>query len=77
MIHTLKFNLPEESEELKEHMNGPKYQAVLWDLLEQKLRPITKHGIIPDGYKSEEVVAFAEEIRTYVYDLLREEGVDL
>jgi len=72
---TLEFDIPDEQESLNEHMHGPKYHAVLWELLNTKLRPIYKHGILPEGYKSEEVLEFAEEIRSFIYSSLNEEGV--
>ena len=75
MKHILEFEIPEESDSLREHVNGPKYYTVIWDLLQDKLRPICKHGILPDGYKSEEVLQFAEELREYIYNALNEEGV--
>lgn len=42
MIVTLRFSLPEQSEEYESHFNGPKYQAH-WEELQSWVRNKLKH----------------------------------
>lgn len=48
---TLSFNLPEEKSEFEMAQNAYKYQAVLYNIDQQYLRPVTKHGITTDQIK--------------------------
>lgn len=49
MQGTLTFNLPEEQQEFRVASNAQAYVNVLWELDQQHMRPITKHGLIPEN----------------------------
>ena len=42
--HTIKFNLPEESEDLRDAMQGTKMSIFINDVWDQLFRPHFKHG---------------------------------
>ena len=63
----LEFNLPEEAEEHRTALNGPKYLVVLQEL-DAKLRNMKK-------YQNEEVIG-VDKVRTMITDLLYNYGVE-
>lgn len=61
MKATLKFNLPEETSEHYDAINGTNYSLVLWDL-DQWLRNMIKYN--PEGYPVKEIDAFVKARET-------------
>ena len=51
MKATLTFNLPDEKGDFELAQHGWKYQSVLYQLDQQFLRPITKHGVPSEKIK--------------------------
>lgn len=70
MEANLKFNLPEDSEDLDNALNGYKYKLALWDL-DNFLRSEIKHG------DDESKATHYEEIRDRLHDLLNEYNLTL
>jgi len=68
MIHLIKFNLPEERNELTLAVNGPKYWSALWDFKEQ-IRNWYK-------YQDRETIGI-EELRDAWLKILSDNNVDL
>ena len=64
MTTTLTFNLPEESEELKDALNGTNVKSAIWDF-DQFLRSRIKHSDL-----SEEQYATYSEIRDELHRIL-------
>lgn len=67
----LKYNLPEESQEFEEAINGNKYRAILQEL-DNVLRSRLKYESRSDGYQEA-----CEEIRKQINDNLLEQNLSL
>ena len=70
MEATLKFNLPEETEEFNTAVNASNYKNAVWEI-NQYLRNKAKHS--SDENKSE----IAQEVRDELYRLMSENNVTL
>jgi len=68
MKSILEFDLPEESDELRDALDGAKWKLVVWDIL-QDLRSRVKYGESPELPKSLTQDA-ADELREYVHDVI-------
>lgn len=62
----LEFDLPEDADQHRMHLNAGKYHAIIWEYL-SALRSKIKYG--------EEKGSF-EEARNILWDLIREEDID-
>jgi hypothetical protein len=72
VIVTLKFELPDEREELELHQRGPAAHHVLWTLA-RELKSVRKYE---EGH-SGEALAMADRIETLLYREAGEEGIDV
>ena len=75
MKATLTFNLNDESDssEYQNAMNGKKYSILLHDLLNQYLREKIKYS--SEQY-SEEYLKALSDVRTYIFNEIRELGIN-
>lgn len=71
MTTTLTFSLPEESEELKDALDGSNIKSVIWEL-DQFLRSKIKYSDLSD-----EQYATYNEIRDELYRILNEREVSI
>ena len=68
-VVSIQFTMPEEQQDLDLALKAGKYQAALWDL-DQWLRSYTK-------YQDKKTWLKADEVRTKLYELINERGIDL
>ena len=64
----LEFTLPEETTEFEQAQNGSKWELVVWEFMEQYLRPLWKWGEGSEG-------AWAEKARDHLFEFMDEHGV--
>ena len=69
----LKYNLPDEQSEFDEAVNGGTFRYILWEL-NQHLRSIVKYQ--SENF-SEDYVTACEETREKIFELCRENSVNL
>ena len=67
---TVEFDLPEEYDDLRQHLSAPDAVSVLWDI-DQHLRGIIKHGT--DGHIADALQA----VRDFLHQSCSEHGVTL
>lgn len=67
----LEYNLPEESQEFEEAINGNKYKSILQEL-DNTLRSRLKHESHSEGYQEA-----CEQIRQQIFDDLRDANLSL
>lgn len=80
----LEFNLPEETQEYVDHMNGPKYAIAMEEVTQQVFRPARKHGYpenseiaqalkaIPDGQGEDLIGLLEQEYHRIIREYLEE-----
>jgi hypothetical protein len=73
VVATLSFPLPECAEEFRVALDGVKYRAVL-SQLDWRLRNETKHR--SDHHTDEELAVF-DTVRSWLYDCVKGEGVEI
>ena len=79
------FKLPEEQEEFQIHCQAGAMHSALWEIVHGNLRSMCKHGIEPailaelSNRPTKEEVAqeTAEYIRSYIFEILRDNNIDL
>ena len=67
---TVEFDLPEEYDDLRQHLSAPDAVSVLWDI-DQHLRGIIKHG--PGGHVADAL----QGVRDLLHQSCSERGVTL
>lgn len=75
---TISFNLPEESSEMRDAINGTNYSLIISDL-DQHLRQVVKYGAAVDrkhGESTEAEQDTCDKIRTLLRELAEENGVN-
>ena len=68
---TLTFDLrdPWNRDELMACLDGSEWQNLVWELLEQKLRPLWKHG------ENEEMVSVADDVSSWIYEEINDRNL--
>lgn len=76
-IGTLTFNLPEERDDFQMAQHGWKFSAAIWDLDQESLRPITKHGVIPDELMAQIVEIPVPPTKVHTEEMLQKYTIDV
>jgi len=72
MKATFEYKLPEEQEEYADHLRGPTFKQVLWDL-DNWMRSQLKHVLPSDDHKYDGIDAARDEL----YRILQEHEVSI